>query len=294
MANEKVRLAVMAPSLNLCNYFFSIERGFFLQEALDVEVMIRPGLRNTEAVARGDADFGAANECAIQTALQGPTELRILLQVLKDPVHDLIVAPGIQTFEDLRGKRIATPVAGSIPEIQTRMLLQQHGLIPDRDIFLVHRQPGEKMADHVRGLEAADYAALVAAPPILFLLENKGYRSLTELSLHFPGTASHGMLATTDTIAKRRPLVEAMVRGYVRGVTGLKTDREAAVDFIARRFKLEPTLAVRCYDVLKDLWTAELSPDTLRSEIDFQARTLGRSPIEIESIADSQFAAALR
>ena len=150
------------------------------------------------------------------------------------------------------------------------------------------------MADHVRGLEAGDHAALVAAPPILFLLENKGYRSLTELSLHFPGTASHGMLATADTIAKRRPLVEAMVRGYARGVAALKSDREAAVDFIAHRFKLEPALAVRCYDVLKDLWTAELSPDTLRSEIDFQARTLGRSPIEIESIADSQFAAAIR
>jgi ABC-type nitrate/sulfonate/bicarbonate transport system substrate-binding protein len=291
MTNEKVRLAIMAPSLNLCNYFFCIERGFFLREALDVEVMIRPGLRNTEAVARGEADFGAANECAIQTALQGSTELRILLQVLKDPVHDLIVGPAIQSFEHLRGQLIATPVAGSIPEIQTRLLLQEHGLFSDRDVFLVPRAPGEKMADHVRGLEAGAYSGLVAAPPILFLLENKGYRSLTELSSHFPGTASHGLVATTATIGERRPLVEAMVRGYARGITALKTDREAAVDFIARRYKLDLPLAVRCYDVLKDLWTAELSPDILRSEIAFQARNLGRSPIALENIADSQFAA---
>ena len=290
MTNEKVRLAVMAPSLNLCNYFFAVEQGFFLREGLDVEVMIRPGLRNTEAVARGEADFGAANECAIQTALQGPTDLRILLQVLKDPIHDLIVAPRIQSFPQLLEKRIATPVAGSIPEIQTRLLLQEHGLLPDRDVFLVPRAPGEKMADHIRGLEAGTYAGLVAAPPILFLLENKGYRSLTELSAHFPGAASHGLLATTATIANRRLLVEAMVRGYIRGVTALKTDREAALDFISRRFKLERPLAVRCYDVLKDLWTAELSPSILRSEIAFQARILGRSPITPESIADTQFA----
>jgi ABC-type nitrate/sulfonate/bicarbonate transport system substrate-binding protein len=291
MTNERVRLAIMAPSLNLCNYLFGIERGFFQREALDVEVMIRPGLRNTEAVARGEADFGAANECVIQTALQGPTDLRILLQVLKDPVHDLIVAPGIESFQHLRGKRIATPVAGSTPEIQTRLLLQEHGLLPDRDVSLAPRAPGEKMADHVRGLEAGAYAGLVAAPPILFLLEDKGYRSLIELSSHFPGAASHGLVATTATIANRRLLVEAMVRGYVRGVTALKTDREAAVDFIARHFKLELPLAVRCYDALKNLWTADLSPDLLRSEIAFHARTLGRSPIEIESIADSQFAA---
>jgi ABC-type nitrate/sulfonate/bicarbonate transport system substrate-binding protein len=291
MTYEKVRLAIMAPSLNLCNYFFCIERGFFLLEALDVEVMIRPALRNTEAVARGEADFGAANECAIQTALRGPTELRILLQVLKDPVHDLIVGPGIQSFENLRGQRVATPVAGSIPEIQTRLLLQEQNLLPDRDVFLIPRAPGEKMADHVWGLEGGAYAGLVAAPPILFILESKGYRSLTELSSRFPGTASHGLVATTATIAKRRLLVEAMVRGYVRGVTALKTDREAAVDFIAHRYKLALPLAVRCYDVLKDLWTAELSPDILRSEIAFQACNLGQSPIALERIADNQFAA---
>jgi hypothetical protein len=82
-----------------------------------------------------------------------------------------------------------------------------------------------------------------------------------------------------------------MVRGYVRGVTALKSDREAAVGFIARRFRLELPVAVRCYDVLKDLWTAELSRDSLCSEIAFHAQTLGRSPIEFENIADNQFAA---
>lgn len=291
MTNERVRLAIMAPSLNLCNYLFGIERGFFLRESLEVEVIIRPGLRNTEAVARGEADFGAANECVIQTALQGPTNLRILLQVLKDPVHHLIVAPGIQSLRDLQGKRIATPVVGSIPEIQTRLLLQEHDILSDRDVFLVPRAPGEKMADHVRGLEAGLYAGLVAAPPILFILENKGFRALTELSSHFPGAASLGLVATTATIAKRRSLVEAMVRGYALGVTALKTDRETAVDFIARRFELELPLAVRCYDALKDLWSADLSPDLLRSEIAFHARILGRSPIELESIVDGQFAA---
>jgi hypothetical protein len=54
---------------------------------------------------------------------------------------------------------------------------------------------------------------------------------------------------------------------------------------------LELPLAVRCYDGLKDLWSADLSPDLIRSEIAFHARTLGRSPIALESIADSRFAA---
>lgn len=281
----------MAPSLNLCNYLFGIEQGFFLRESLDVEVLIRPGPRNTEAVVRGEADFGAANECAIQAALRGSTSLRIVLQVLKDPIHHLIVGARIHSLRDLQEKRIATPVAGSIPEVQTRLLLQEHNLLPDRDVFLVPRAPREKMTDHVRGLEAGIYAGLVAAPPILFLLENKGFRALTELSSHFPGASTLGLVTGIDTITNRRPLVEAMVRGYSRGVTALKTERETAVDFIARRFKLALPLAVRCYDTLRNLWCADLSPKLLRSEIDFHARILKRKPIELESIMDGRFAA---
>jgi hypothetical protein len=54
---------------------------------------------------------------------------------------------------------------------------------------------------------------------------------------------------------------------------------------------LELTVAVRCYDALKDLWCADRSPHLLRSEVAFHARILGRSPIEVESIVDGQFAA---
>ena len=56
------------------------------------------------------------------------------------------------------------------------------------------------------------------------------------------------------------------------------------------RLELQQLLARRGYDVLRDLWTAELSSDILSSEIAFQARTLGRSPIALESIADGRFA----
>lgn len=292
MANEKVCLAIMAPTLNLCNYFFGIEQGFFKKEGIDVDVIVRPGLRNTQAVADGEADFGAANECVIQTAQRGPTELRIVLQVLNDPLHDLIVQRGILGLQDLRGKQVAVPAAGSTPGIQTRLYFQRNGLLPDRDVFVVPQAHGETMADRVRHFEEGKFAGLIASPPTPFLLHEKGYRSITELSEHFPGTASHGLVTTAVTIAKRRPLVEAMVRGYVRGVTALKEDREAALKFIAGRFNLSPALAGRCYDVLKARWTAKLSIESLRTECEFQANNAGVAPVAVEAITDTGFAGA--
>lgn len=289
MSNETVCLAIMAPTLNLCNYLFGIEQGFFRAEGIEVKVIVRPGLRNTQAVVQGEADFGAANECVIQTALRGPTDLRILLQVLNDPLHDLIVQPGIRSLQDLKGKQIAVPGAGSTPEIQTRQLLRNSGLVPDRDVFVVPQVPTDTMGDRIRKFEEGLYAGLITSPPTPFLLQAKGYHSLTELSSHFPGTASHGLVATTTTIAKRRPLVEAVVRGYVRGVTALKEDRDAALRFISGHFHLETSLAGRCYDLLKDRWTAGLSLESLRTECEFQARNAGVDPIAPESITDSRF-----
>jgi len=240
-------------------------------------------------VLEGEAHFGAANECVIQTALRGATDLRIVLQVLNDPLHDLIVQKGIENLQDLKGKRIAVPGAGSTPEIQTRLFLSKNGLVPDRDVFVVPQAHGETMADRIRTFEEGAYAGLIASPPTPFLLQAKGYKSLTELSSHFPGTASHGLVATTAIIAKRRPVVEAMVRGYVRGVTALKEDREAALSFICGRFQLERSLAGRCYDLLKDQWTAGLSLQSLRTEIEFHARNAGVEPIAPEAVTDSSF-----
>jgi ABC-type nitrate/sulfonate/bicarbonate transport system substrate-binding protein len=280
----------MAPTLNLCNYLFGIERGFFRTEGLEVEVIYRPGLRNVRAVAEGDADFGAANECVIQTALRGPTELRILLQVLHDPLHELIVQRGIRAVGDLKGKQVAVPGAGSTPEIQTRQYLRNSGLVPDRDVFVIPQAPTDSTADRIRKFEEGAYAGLIASPPEPIRLQDRGYRSITELSSHFPRTASHGLVATAATIEKRRGMVEAMVRGYVRGVAALKEDREAALRFICGRFNVDTAVAGRCYDLLKERWTAGLSQESLRSEIEFQARHAGREPIAVQAIADSRFA----
>lgn len=284
-----VCLAIMAPTLNLCNYLFGIEQGFFRAEGIDVKVIVRPGLRNTQAVVQGEADFGAANECVIQAALSGPTDLRILLQVLNDPLHELIVQNGIRSLQDLKGKQVAVPAAGSTPEIQTRQFLRKNGLVPDRDVFVVPQAPADTMGDRIRQFEEGVYAGLIASPPAPFLLQAKGYNSMTELSSHFPGTASHGLVTTTTTIARRQALVEAVVRGYVRGVTALKQDRDAALRFISGHFHLEMTLAGRCYDLLKDRWTAALSLESLRTECEFQARNAGVDPIAPETVTDSRF-----
>ena len=289
MSNETVCLAIMAPTLNLCNYLFGIERGYFRREGIDVNVIVRPGLRNTQAVLQGEADFGAANECVIQTALRGPTDLRILLQVLNDPLHDVILPPGIASLQDLKGKQLAVPAAGSTPEIQARQFLKNSGLIPDRDVFVIPQAPTETMADRIRKFEEGIYAGLIASPPTPFLLHAKGYRSITELSGHFPGSASHGLIATTNTVAKRGAMVEAMVRGYVKGVTALKVDRVTAIAFIAAHFHLEDSLAGRCYDLMRDRWTAALSIESLRTECEFHARNAGLDAVGPETITDSRF-----
>mgnify|MGYP003704486667 CR=1 FL=1 len=114
---------------------------------------------------------------------------------------------------------------------------------------------------------------------------------MAELSEHFPGTASHGLVTTTQTIATRRPVVEAMVRAYTAGVKALKQDREAALAFIAARFKLDADLAERCYALMRDRWTAGLSMAALDTECRFQAASAGVAPIAPAAITDSSFVA---
>jgi NitT/TauT family transport system substrate-binding protein len=286
----KVVLAIMAPTVNLANYLFGVDRGYFKAEGLDVEVIVRPGARNTEAVLKGEADFGVANECVIQEALRGPTELRILLQVLIDPLHSVLVQKDIQSLADLKGRNIAVPAAGSTPEIQTRRFLKDHGLEPGRDITVVPQPPADTMADRIGRFVSGEYSALIASPPTPFALQAKGYQAIAELSDAFPECASHGLVATQKTIAERPDVVKAMVRAYTKGVTELKTNRSAALEFIEKRFNMDSDTAARCWELMRSRWTASLSWDALKRETAFHAQNAGVVPVAPESFTDPRFA----
>lgn len=122
-----------------------IERGIFVRHGFQVEWrFIGKSMDRLNAISSGEAQFASLGEIAMLSAMaQGNTRFYwVGNQDIAPGFEGLVVQPGIEDFERLRGKRIGFPFGSSV-ELTARMLLRQHGLDPAKDVRLVNLEVGD-------------------------------------------------------------------------------------------------------------------------------------------------------
>ncbi len=107
--NRKIRLAYPALSATVFPLVYAQEKGIFEQEGVEVEMtLIRGVARIVATLISGDIDVGWMGFDGMTNAVwQGAEELRYVGEFLKELPQNLVVAPHIKTFDDLRGQTIA-------------------------------------------------------------------------------------------------------------------------------------------------------------------------------------------
>ena len=125
--------------------WIGIERGIFERQGFLVEWrFIGKSMDRLNAISSGEAQFASLGEIAMLSAMaQGNTRFYwVGNQDIAPGFEGLVARPGIDSFEDLRGKRIGFPFGSSV-ELTARMLLRQQGLNPDQDVRLVNLEVGD-------------------------------------------------------------------------------------------------------------------------------------------------------
>lgn len=122
-----------------------IEKGIFKRAGFEVEWrFIGKSMDRLNAISSGEAQFASLGEIAMLSAMaQGNRRFYwVGNQDIAPGFEGLVAQPGISDYEGLRGKRIGFPFGSSV-ELTCRMLLQQHGLDPDKDVRLVNLEVGD-------------------------------------------------------------------------------------------------------------------------------------------------------
>jgi ABC-type nitrate/sulfonate/bicarbonate transport system substrate-binding protein len=122
-----------------------IECGIFERKGFDVQWrFIGKSMDRLNAISSGEAQFASLGEIAMLSAMaQGNTRFYwVGSQDIAPGFEGLVAGAGIDSFEQLRGKRIGFPFGSSV-ELTARMLLRQNGLEPDGDVQLVNLEVGD-------------------------------------------------------------------------------------------------------------------------------------------------------
>ena len=130
-----------------------IEKGIFEKHGFDVKWQpIGKSMDRLNAISSGEAQFASLGEIAMLSAMaQGNRRFYwVGNQDIAPGFEGLVAAPGITTFEQLRGKKIGFPFGSSV-DLTCRMLLKQNGLDPLKDVQLVNLEVGDVPAVFLAG-----------------------------------------------------------------------------------------------------------------------------------------------
>jgi NitT/TauT family transport system substrate-binding protein len=241
-AADRVKLALPAKSMGYLPLFIAAHRGFFKDEAIDIEIpMMLPQLAHN-ALMSGEVDYHGVADSALRLAARG-APLKAIFFGASRPNYFLMAKPQFKSIQELRGKYIGMVRFGDTVELATRIALSREGLDPQKDaIPIMIGLPTTRVA----ALAAGSIDATIAVPPDNVLLKQKGFRELLFLgdAVEFP---SNGFATTDRQLTEKRDLTKRTLRALYRGLTFARERPDDSIQIIEREWKVDNTVARESY-----------------------------------------------
>jgi NitT/TauT family transport system substrate-binding protein len=252
-AADKVRLSYVLSSVEYADDFLAIDKGYFKDEGIDIELQQAGGGAAVPALISGDIDFTGSGSVAISAILKG-AKLKVLLVVDAHPAMQIWAQPKIKTFDDLKGKPIAIISRGDTTEIAIRYYLAKHKLPDD---FVAYAPVGAGVTRFAAIASGSYPAAMVNASEVEVMRSTAKLGDLHRIvDLRQEITMAYNALATSDAlIAKNPDLVQRMVTAMLKGVLNVKRSRADTIATLLKHGQTNAEAVGTEYDNLIDSLT---------------------------------------
>lgn len=261
---ERVRLGLPSRSMGYLPLFVALNRGFFKDENIDLDLpLMLPNIAHN-ALLSGEIDYHGLADSALRLAAKG-APIKTIFFGTTLPNYFVIAKPQIKTVADLKGKYIGVSRFGGTTDLAARVALQKNGLEPQKDVVLI--MIGLANTRNA-ALAAGSIDATIANPPDNAVLKQKGYRELLFLgdAIEFP---SNGFATTDRRLSEHRDQVKRLLRALYRGLQFTRDHENETMKIIEREYNLDPALARESYASL----AKSLSKDGISSEAGLRVHT---------------------
>jgi NitT/TauT family transport system substrate-binding protein len=219
-------------------FLLAAEKGFFKQQALDVEfVPFRGGPNLVKAVIAGEVLLGAAGSTDILVFREAGMPLKMVATHTEGNHFTLNVAPDVKTGAELKGKAIGVTSVGATTWVFARLFAREQGWDPDKDVKIVG----------LGGLDA-QLAALSRKEIHAFVWGDGGAvtqlagksRVLTRLDAVTPKWISQIQYVSEDGIRRHADAIRKSMRAIFQALRFMKDQPSEAADLIAKKIGWSP------------------------------------------------------
>jgi NitT/TauT family transport system substrate-binding protein len=218
LAAEKIRVAYSALAPTQGILWVAEVAGLFPKNGLHADIVYTRAA--IETLVAGEVQFGQMTGALMFSArLQGADP--VMIAGVQDFLTDrLIVRPGINSVEDLRGKRVGVFRFGAASHMRLLNILPRYGM-NERDVTFL--QVGDT-PERLIALHSGSIDATLLSPPDHFLALRGGIKiilNLRDLNVPYQGT---GLVTTQRLLAKNRDLARRFLKAYVEAIHVVRTD----------------------------------------------------------------------
>ncbi|MGH7872270.1 MAG: ABC transporter substrate-binding protein [Candidatus Binatia bacterium] len=247
-ALRKVNVTIPALTESSIAFFLAKEKRYWRDEGLDVELILARAAPSIQAVIAGNVEFGTAGGSALLPITRG-LPMTFLFATFDRANFSLYASSQIRAVHELKSKRIGISSFGSGPDSLLRDYLADHDIDGGRDATILAVGSG---TERFIALKTGAVDAAMLSPSAYMLAEAGGFRELVSFVkqkdyVYLQG----GIVARNNLLTSEPALVQKFIRGTVKALWYLQSNRPQTISALSRVLKIKPNVATRVYDEIR-------------------------------------------
>lgn len=231
--------------------WIAADQKLFAKHGLNVDLRYIAPATATQALISKNLDIINPGGEIVEAHLNGEPVVYIA-GILNRAVMSIYAKPEITSVAALKGKVLGLTVPGATTDFAARLLLQQAGLTPGKDVKLLYMKG---MVEILAGIKQGNADAGIFTSPTTLKAEHAGLKELVNVTAqNIP--MIHAALATTkDYLKSNRSNVRRYLEAYLEGIKIAKTDAELAKRVIGKYTKTTNTEDLEnSYQTFQSAW----------------------------------------
>lgn len=283
---KKIVIANPAKALVFLPVYFGVDKGFYKEEGLDVEVMNVKADVLISGMTAGEIDYATSAGSVLRAAVQG-LPVRMLMYMALKPDFTLISQPEINSVADLKGKVVASSSAAATSTVSLLRTLKHFNVDPSEVTIQYIAGSQERIA----ALKSRAIDAAVLTMPFEITAAEMGLKELF-FSGGIMDIPFSGIGTTKEKISKETDEVKAVLRATMKSMKYIQdpANRGEVEKFIASYWKISEEGGGQVLDKLLKITSSDgFAPDSsVQNDIDTarQELKLGQGTINVSDVVD--------
>jgi NitT/TauT family transport system substrate-binding protein len=240
-------LPTAPPVITTVTPYFALERGYFKDVGLDVEIVPLPGsVTVVRALLSRQVDVALTDPATAFLAYANGAPIKIISGPVEKGTDSLIAVASVKSIADLRGKRFAIADPGGQQYSQIKLLASKYGLNAEDIQFLAVGGPIPRVQGLLAGRVDATTVTIAILKPVLDAIDQGKLRVVASMGDEFPDIATAYDITRDDVVKNEPTVLSRLALAEMRGLRWAAENPDAAAAIAGKYISgVDPALLVR-------------------------------------------------